>query len=123
MTCRGNIYFCGMKARKNVQRKLGVLLIAIFMGYFASTNFFPHTHTVEGRLVAHSHPYLPSAHHTHSASAVDCIAYLSVLLLILVAATPLFLFSFKLCGHYSFVEQIPEKYFVSDCLLRGPPRQ
>ena len=43
---------------------LSVLLVALFVSYYAGVSFFPHTHVYAWGTVTHSHPY-SSGTHTH----------------------------------------------------------
>lgn len=58
---------------KRVKDIFGWLLIALFVSYYSGATLFPHTHSYTWGTVTHSHPYLPSAHHTHSSTALQAI--------------------------------------------------
>lgn len=50
-------------------RKISVsLLLALFALFVCANTLCLHIHVDDGAIVAHSHPYLPSAHHSHSGS-------------------------------------------------------
>lgn len=55
-----------------------VLLAALFMSYYAGATLFTHTHSFEGGSVTHSHPYVPSGNHTHSAASIHLINTLTL---------------------------------------------
>lgn len=51
----------------------------LFVNFMFSNTVFIHTHTTDsGRVVAHSHPYLPSSHHNHSTQGLDLISVLNL---------------------------------------------
>lgn len=55
-----------------------ICMIFIFVGYYASSTFFVHTHHFDWGTVTHSHPYLPAnAGHMHSAESCETIKNLS----------------------------------------------
>lgn len=61
-------------------RKIGVsLLLAVFALFVGANTFCIHTHVDDGVIVAHSHPYLPSAHHTHSGAQMASVAIINAL--------------------------------------------
>ena len=62
-----------------VKNTFNLLVIAFFLAYYGGASFFPHTHYYTWGKVTHSHPYLPSAHHTHSAASVHAIEHLTAL--------------------------------------------
>ena len=66
--------------RSRLHRVFGTLLAALFLSYYAGSTLFVHTHqTSDGRSVTHSHPYLPSSAHGHSAAgfaAIDSLGHL-----------------------------------------------
>ena len=49
-------------------------MLSVFIYFVGGTTLFMHTHTLEGHTITHSHPYLPSVPHTHSAQAFQYIA-------------------------------------------------
>lgn len=61
--------------KKAAARVLSVLMM-IALAYFMTANtVFMHSHRcADGNYIAHSHPYVPSSHHTHSAEAFGSIA-------------------------------------------------
>lgn len=50
-------------------------MMMFVLAYFMTANtIFMHTHRcIDGNVVTHSHPYVPSSHHTHSAQAFGAI--------------------------------------------------
>jgi len=55
-----------------------VLFIVLFLFYYGGTTiFFTHTHYLDGREITHTHPYLPSDEHTHTATEFSIICSLS----------------------------------------------
>lgn len=56
---------------------LRALPLVLFLTYHVSTTQFAHVHYVDGRAVAHSHPFVPGTEHQHSAGAFLLIQQLS----------------------------------------------
>ncbi|MDO5442829.1 MAG: hypothetical protein Q4G10_04100 [Bacteroidia bacterium] len=57
-----------VKCRKSI----GVILIAVYAFFFASTNFFYHSHQLADSRLVHSHPF-SSANHSHTANQIVLI--------------------------------------------------
>lgn len=50
-------------------------MVCVFVNFVFSNTVFMHTHAcIDGHSVTHSHPYLPTSHHSHSAQSLDQIA-------------------------------------------------
>lgn len=50
-------------------------LLLVFVNFMFSNAVFIHSHHLAGgRTVTHSHPYLPSSHHTHTSQSIDLIS-------------------------------------------------
>lgn len=61
--------------KKSLHKVFVALLIGVFVNFVFANTVFVHTHTgLDGRAVTHSHPYLPSSGHTHSAASLSLIA-------------------------------------------------
>lgn len=58
---------------KNPAKIPALLLLGVFVFFYCGNTLFLHTHEVEGTKIIHSHPYLPSSHHTHSSQAFQHI--------------------------------------------------
>ena len=61
-------------------RKLcGLILLAGFLGHFLCTSIFPHTHTMKGVVIVHSHFYniFEKSHHQHSKGEIIHIDQIS----------------------------------------------
>lgn len=55
--------------KERTRRLTAALLLAVFAAFACGNTMFTHSHVgADGGVVTHSHPYLPSAHHTHSAT-------------------------------------------------------
>lgn len=55
--------------KERTRRLTAALLLAVFAAFACGNTMFTHSHVgADGGVVTHSHPYLPSAHHTHSAA-------------------------------------------------------
>ncbi|RXE73989.1 hypothetical protein ED551_05655 [Muribaculaceae bacterium Isolate-013 (NCI)] len=58
-----------------VARILCAALLLVFVNFMFSNALFIHSHHLAGgRTVTHSHPYLPSSHHTHTSQSIDLIS-------------------------------------------------
>jgi hypothetical protein len=64
-----------------IKKIAAVFLVVLYGSYYASTNFFIHTHQGAYGAVTHSHPYT-SGTHTHSTDALLLIANLTTLLFV-----------------------------------------
>lgn len=61
--------------KKIALRIFAVFLTFVFMNFVFMNTVFVHTHFLsDGSVVSHSHPYLPSSHHTHSSASLMSIA-------------------------------------------------
>ena len=54
-----------VKSRKYIS----LLLLAVYAFFFASTNFFYHTHRLANGIIVHSHPF-SNPEHSHTASQI-----------------------------------------------------
>lgn len=58
-----------------INRFIAALVMVMFVNFVFSNSVFMHVHQgVDGRAVAHSHPYLPSSHHGHSSQMLELIS-------------------------------------------------
>ncbi len=65
---------------KEKARKIAAsILLAVFAQFICANAFCLHTHVNDGSVVTHSHPYLPSANHSHSGSQLTGIALFNAL--------------------------------------------
>ena len=64
-----------------IKKIVSLFLLALFVSYYVSTNFFIHTHSYDYGTITHSHPYT-SGTHTHSSSAFQLINNLTNLLFV-----------------------------------------
>lgn len=71
--------------RKELRKIFSVLLVALFASYWASITLFSHTHTYDWGRITHSHPYLPTAAHSHTTLALNTIDSLSNLIFLVAA--------------------------------------
>lgn len=60
-------------------------VVALFLSYYGGATLFTHTHSFEWGEVTHSHPYMPSGAHSHTAAGVQLIHSLSSVLFIVSA--------------------------------------
>lgn len=114
-----------MKARiKSDKSILASLLLVFFLFYFAGTQFFTHTHNIDGVIVVHSHPYSgerTNPNHSHTPSQLAHIAMLDAWL----AEKPDCFIPTQIHGHkvsVKFPEDFIRAIFSPHQLpLRGPP--
>lgn len=63
------------------RRTFSLFFLVFFIFYYLGTVLFIHTHTIDGKLVTHSHPYQSDAQgnplHTHSTAEFTLIRVLS----------------------------------------------
>lgn len=65
---------------KEKARKIAAsILLAVFAQFICANALCLHTHVSDGSVVTHSHPYLPSANHSHSGSQLAGIAIFNAL--------------------------------------------
>lgn len=86
-----NYYLCGRIKLIHSDKKVKVrakifagILLFLFIGQLADASLFPHSHFVDGHVIAHSHPYSgtpASPHHEHCKSQLILIAMMSVAVL------------------------------------------
>lgn len=107
--------------QKNVCSILRLFLVILFLGYYGGSTLFIHTHTVDGVVITHSHPYLPSGHHTHMPSGFQVIDHLTYLIFIGGVGCCLFMLTgIRFLSYVPVVRRIGAVTF-SYCRFRGPP--
>ncbi|MDD3196614.1 MAG: hypothetical protein PHU68_12595 [Paludibacter sp.] len=97
--------------------------LLLFVVFYAGINFFPHTHTIDGKSYVHSHPFSESNSHQHTSAEFTvlsvlahssllktCISYLPV-------AYGLLLAIFRIKGSTEPISF----YFHNRLFLRPPP--
>jgi len=61
----------------NIRRNTSLLFLVFFLFYYIGITLFIHTHTIDGRLITHSHPYQSDAQgnplHSHSCEEITLI--------------------------------------------------
>ena len=98
-----------------------LLLLALFIGYYASTNFFIHTHNLTYGTITHSHPYT-SGTHTHSINILQFIDSLTTAFFVSAGAILLLmLFSILRASLCSFYRQHTLNFLIDSHPLRAPP--
>ncbi|HOG18929.1 MAG TPA: hypothetical protein PKW37_00610 [Salinivirgaceae bacterium] len=73
--------FC-LSSRQKKYKYVKHLLLILFLAYYSSITFFPHSHIVDGVTIVHSHPYNPFSEesptkHNHQKSEYVLIQLLS----------------------------------------------
>lgn len=67
--------------RHDIRKTIAEVLLCLFAFVYCGNALCIHTHTdAAGHTVTHSHPYLPSSHHSHSSAAFDTINLLNAAL-------------------------------------------
>ncbi|MBR1963664.1 MAG: hypothetical protein IKA19_03050 [Muribaculaceae bacterium] len=59
-----------------VLRIVSALLLTLFLSYQAGISFFTHTHTINGVVIVHSHPYTGDSH-IHSDAQIYALSQIS----------------------------------------------
>lgn len=116
---RKNRYLCSVI--RGLKNTIAILLTALFVSYYGGTSLFTHTHTYHWGKVTHSHPYVPSSGHTHSAAAIQLIAHLSAPLAIIVTTTFTVLVAREIVVRDLGNIIITERYSPALPSLRAPP--
>jgi len=100
---------------------VSLLLLALYVEYYAGTTLFFHSHIYANGAVTHSHPFA-SATHTHSAAAFQLIDSLTTILFVGTAALALsMLFSISKTTLFYFYKQHSFNSLIGSNLLRAPP--
>lgn len=60
--------------KERTRQRFAALLLLLFVAFAAGRTLFVHTHVGPAGMVTHSHPYLPSGQHTHSAAQFESLA-------------------------------------------------
>jgi len=66
---------------KTADRLIGIFLLGVFAFFYCGNTLFVHSHSLGDHMVVHSHPYIPSGHHTHTQGALDSLAGFNAALL------------------------------------------
>lgn len=70
-------------------RAMVILVLCAFVYFCCSNTLFMHSHRYGGNTIVHSHPNLPSAHHSHSAADYGAIAWCNAAILAIKAEAAL----------------------------------
>lgn len=113
--------------KKRVLNKcFAILLVFTMVAHFVGTNFYFHTHIIDGTEITHSHPYSSDNNgmplHSHSATSCALIE-MTTNLTYLTVATFIFLFLAKKSkAFYNVASSLLSKFdFVVHKQLRAPP--
>lgn len=100
---------------------LTIVFVILFLSYYGGATFFTHTHIFKEGRVTHSHPYLPSGHHTHTSMGFQQIDHLThftfvadVFSFVFVATEFQYIFGLPISRHPRFTN-------TPYCQLRAPP--
>lgn len=108
----------------NIRKALAGALLCLFAFVYCGNALCLHTHTdAAGNTVTHSHPYLPSAQHSHSSTALDTINLLNAALQQLTAPTATAFTAYTHCTAVIRTEATcaVRSLNARHCQLRAPP--
>ncbi|MEG1612154.1 MAG: hypothetical protein RRZ83_04080 [Alistipes sp.] len=108
--------------KRKLLKILNCAFIALFVCYYAESTLFIHSHTFAWGTVTHSHPYLPSSSHSHTAGECQTIHSLNNLLFTLITAVTLSVTVVVCYLLYNPHVQSVARHIVENCSLRAPPR-
>jgi hypothetical protein len=102
----------------------GILLL-LFIGHTADSSLFTHIHLVDGRIIAHTHPYSGTAdspQHQHSTAQFVMIALMGTAVLASVAVVPAIAIEPRRSELFvSLREDFHQPFGSRHNNLRGPP--
>ena len=115
----------GIRLRHKSIKGYALLLLTIFITYLCSNTLFIHNHSVNGRVVVHSHIYQGTPdkpEHNHTQSQFDLIATLSEFFALKVSLESYnFIPIFFLCGIIALAAECAHSSSVVNTQLRAPP--
>ncbi|KAB2829487.1 MAG: hypothetical protein F9K10_00115 [Paludibacter sp.] len=106
---------------RNTWLQLHFLLL--FVVYYAGSNFFAHTHSIDGKPVAHSHPFAGSNGHQHTTaefSVLSLLTHFSATPTTVCTAVAAFRVVVAILGKYDSISRLTF-YFHRSNFLRPPP--
>lgn len=111
---------------KKLLNKCFALLLTISMvAHFVGSNFYFHTHIIDGEEISHSHPYYPSnggASHSHSTLEFNTINLLSNLTYLAVTVFAVLFISVNSKALFNVVTTLMPKFgILAHKQLRAPP--
>jgi hypothetical protein len=101
--------------------------LILFLGFFASATFFPHSHQYNGNIIVHSHPFKHNKEgkpiHTHSDSGYQLIYLLNNYIARIAIGLSLAFVVFQLLKEIipQTIRSFCSRVEKSSILLRGPP--
>lgn len=107
-----------MRRNKNI---ISLLLITLFVWYYAGTTMCYHTHIVNGVKIVHSHPF-PNSTHSHSTASYQIIshfAHIMIFAIVFALLAKIFRKTFIILG--TKIECYHDTFNVSLISLRAPP--
>jgi ABC-type microcin C transport system permease subunit YejB len=112
-----------------VKKFIGCLLLAIFIGFYASITIFTHSHILNGVTIVHSHPYSSGTsdkplNHQHSEKGFALIQFLTSFTTAFIAVA--FTLNIILSLLYQIIVNFNDNHFLDlsgNCTysLRAPP--
>jgi hypothetical protein len=97
--------------------------LLLFVVYYAGSNFFAHTHTIDGQRVAHSHPFAGTSGHHHTTaefSTLSLVSHFSATATVMVTAATSFRVVVSVLEIFKTTNQLGY-YFKRSHFLRPPP--
>ncbi len=111
------------KQRRSI-RYISLVLIAVFMNFMFMNSAFMHLHTLpDGTKITHSHPYIPSAQHSHSGNSLSLISSFNSAAFSFQGVNPFMLtvFATALPSLLLCLPSFIESGVKDSCSLRAPP--
>ncbi|MGM9861981.1 MAG: hypothetical protein ACI30W_05235 [Muribaculaceae bacterium] len=78
-----------LQRHKPAMRAMVTLVLCAFVYFCCGNTLFIHSHTYAGSTIVHSHPYLPSSHHSHSAADYGAVSWCNAAIAAMKAETAL----------------------------------
>lgn len=108
--------------RKILNKCFAMLLIISMTALFVGSNFYYHTHVIDGEEITHSHPYSPTTSHSHSSTSlamIDMLTHLTYLSVAVFAA--LFIVSTRKFSTNTATSIFVNLNIIGHKQLRAPP--
>lgn len=116
--------------KNRIYKIFKILILSLFLAYWAGISLFFHRHDINGKTIFHSHPYWPFSekqpvNHQHSGDQLLTLGYLSMFLSL--ATTVIILLADRITFLKSNNGYFDQPFFLKQAklafLLRAPPRE
>lgn len=97
--------------------------LLLFVVYYAGSNFFVHSHRIDGKAVAHSHPFAGTNDHHHTTaefSVLSLVTHFSATAAVMAIAATTFRLVVSILGSFDTSNRL-SFYFNRSNFLRPPP--